>query len=244
MRRRVVVLAAALVACGSGGEAPLTATSESTAVQASSVPPSVASTSAPAVATEPLKEENNPRFHPDLLAIAGSYTSLARADGSWWSPLDCRAPIHPSFVSKAASGEHGRKIYTLFVKDIEGYAALTKKTVLKHDPRPPAEVAKMTQVIVKEAWHPVEQDAPCEERRPSFLAPVTKDGKTYRACGEAGLFIMYKPTTAPEGADEGWVYGTVSSGPQPRVTSAGRVGSCMGCHTKAPHGRLFGMPAD
>ena len=30
----------------------------------------------------------------------------------------------------------------------------------------------------------------------------------------------------------------------PVVTSAGRVESCMRCHEKAPHGRLFGMKGE
>ena len=42
-----------------------------------------------------------------------------------------------------------------------------------------------------------------------------------------------------EGSDAGWVYGTVT--PDGRVTSAGRVASCMGCHVDAPHERMFGL---
>jgi hypothetical protein len=42
-------------------------------------------------------------------------------------------------------------------------------------------------------------------------------------------------------AHAGWVYGTVA--PDGTVTSAGRVASCMGCHTpSAKHERLFGLP--
>ena len=45
---------------------------------------------------------------------------------------------------------------------------------------------------------------------------------------------------AKDGADDGWVYGTVAV--DGSVTSAGRVASCMGCHDEsATHERLFGL---
>ncbi|MCA9619498.1 MAG: hypothetical protein KC731_10750, partial [Myxococcales bacterium] len=40
-----------------------------------------------------------------------------------WAPTACRPPLEPVELSKA-EGAHGRKIYTLFVKDIASYAAL------------------------------------------------------------------------------------------------------------------------
>lgn len=43
-----------------------------------------------------------------------------------------------------------------------------------------------------------------------------------------------------EDTDDGWIYGTVAADGR-TVTSAGKVQSCMGCHLKAPHGRLFGV---
>jgi len=42
------------------------------------------------------------------------------------------------------------------------------------------------------------------------------------------------------GTDDGFVYGTVTPDNK-RVTSAGRVARCMGCHDNAPHERLFGL---
>ena len=190
---------------------------------------------------------------------------MSRADGSWWSPLDCRAPIHPSFASEAGSGGHGRKIYTLFVKDILSYAALTGVKVTAQPTPDTPEVEGMTQVIVKEAWTPHASESwekSCTKKRvvgpssPNFLVPVTMDGKAYRACESAGLFIMYQPSPSagidPQATHDGWIYGTVSYEPRAdpalgqttwkaRVTGSGRIASCMGCHDKAPHGRLFGM---
>jgi len=48
----------------------------------------------------------------------------------------------------------------------------------------------------------------------------------------ADLFVMAR------GID-GWVYGTVAA--DGRVTSAGEVETCKGCHVDAPHDRLFGI---
>ena len=216
----------------------------------STPPPTSASSAAPEVIA--------PRFEADLLAIAGEYAAMYRADGTWWAPEDCRAPTHPAFLSKAEAGGHGRKLYTLFIKDFGAYAALTGQNVAAERPlRAMPALDTMGQVIVKEAWTPVESSAwreACRRGPPSYLAEVTMEGKKYRACEQAGLFVMYRPAAGTEGTDEGWVYGTVryESRPDrqagqtaliPRVTSAGRVASCMGCHTKAPHGRLFGLPA-
>jgi hypothetical protein len=54
---------------------------------------------------------------------------------------------------------------------------------------------------------------------------------------------MFKLDPKTPGTDEGWVYGTVSADGK-QVTSAGRVESCMRCHQKAPHDRLFGLPKE
>lgn len=214
--------------------------------------PSSGDTTAAAVPTE---AANDPRFHADLLAIANSYASMTRADGTYWAPEDCRAPVHPAFASEAKAGPHGKKLYTLFVSDYASYAALAG-----HDTKAPKfrskQVPDFAQTIVKEAWAPVETSefAKCKkERLHSHLADVVMDGKTYRACEAAGLFIMYQPKAA-DGTDDGWVYGTVAHEQRPsdragqmvwtpRVTSSGRVASCMHCHDKAPHGRLFGPRA-
>ena len=73
-----------------------------------------------------------------------------------------------------------------------------------------------------------------------FYAYAQKDGKLYKAGAPAGLFVMHKLDPSTANTDQGWVYGTVAPDGQ-TVTSAGRVGSCMGCHQQAPNGRLFGI---
>ena len=146
---------------------------------------------------------------------------MARADGSYWAPVDCVAPPHPAFASKAEAGPHRRKLYTVYVKDIASYAAISGQ-----DFGPPAhgkeeapEVQAMSQVIVKEAWSPVESSLfheQCQPRgAPSLLDQVVMEGKEYRACERVGLFIMYRPAAPTDGADEGWIYGTVLYEPRP-----------------------------
>jgi hypothetical protein len=54
-----------------------------------------------------------------------------------------------------------------------------------------------------------------------------------------GLFIMKRIADATDpSTDNGWVYATTDA--DLRITSAGRIASCMACHADAPHGRLFG----
>ena len=66
-------------------------------------------------------------------------------------------------------------------------------------------------------------------------------GTGFRATDPAGLYIMFKLDPSTPETDEGWVYATIT--PDGQVTSAGRVGSCMGCHeTSATHERLYGVP--
>lgn len=77
------------------------------------------------------------------------------------------------------------------------------------------------QVIVKESWIP-------ENNEPSK---------------KFGLFIMMKLDPKTKGADQGWVYGTVSADGK-TVSSSGRVESCMGCHVQTKNDRLFGMKID
>jgi hypothetical protein len=173
-----------------------------------------------------------PHIEADLLAIAAGYTWMTRADGTSWAPADCRAPTHPAFSSKAEAGPHRRKLYTLFIKDYASYAALSgqKLEPAAHglDLASLAKLSGMSQVIVKEAWTPV-PSAAFRERcasptMPSYLAEVTMDGKAYRACEPAGLFVMYRPPPGTEGTDEGWVYGTVQyesrSDPQGSTSSS------------------------
>jgi hypothetical protein len=181
-----------------------------------------------------------------------------------WAPLDCRAPTADElqafllpelrFSASRDEGTHGRKLYAVFAvfKDDGSYIK-------------PGQASPINQEIVKESWVPEEvkddktpptypTDPEASKRAatscfapraPDDLVPFSpyarKDGKLYHAAKRADLFIMYKLDPETPGTDQGWVYGTVTADGK-RVTSAGRVESCMKCHQAAPHDRLFGLP--
>ena len=181
------------------------------------------------------KEENNPKFHADLLKLAAEYRKFGRVDDDvHWAPTFCRAPFHAKlrFSKSDAEATHGQKLYYLYAKDRSAYLGISEAK------------AKPGQAIIKESWHaePIAADAP----KPHPLKdPRTakKDGKLYGAGKQGPLFIMYRTDADTPETDEGWVYGTLSTDGK-TVTSAGRVASCMACHQDAPHGRLFGLQAD
>jgi hypothetical protein len=76
------------------------------------------------------------------------------------------------------------------------------------------------QQLVKESWVPSADGRPRER---------------------SALFVMMKLDPATPGTDQGWIYGTTTADAK-TVTGAGRIGSCMQCHEKAPRDRLFGLP--
>lgn len=178
--------------------------------------------------------ENDPAFHARLLEIAATYEGMARVDDELhWAPFLCRQPM-PSQPRKSASPDldtHGRKLYYVFAKDRAGY--------LQRDGKPPAPVG---QVVVKEAWSVEEVPATTSyDRTQSPVRYLKQDDRLYHAKQKAGLFVMFRLDPATPGTDLGWVYGTLDADGK-QVTSAGRVQSCMGCHTQAPNERLFGIP--
>ena len=152
-------------------------------------------------------------------------------------------PARPQ-MSAASDGGHARKLYSLFAKDHVAYTALGVSGAKKPD---------VGQVIVKESYVP-EIASPSEtvesDRQRHGLSgalgttadhfdPFVREGETtYRASKVAGVYVMLrKPASTPR-TDNGWIYGTLTA--EGEVTSAGLVASCMGCHTRAPHERLFG----
>jgi hypothetical protein len=193
----------------------------------------------------PQAEENDPRWHATLRAIAAGYAQWGRVEDEMrWAPWLCRMPM-PATARLSDSGDdatHGRKLYTLYARDPVAYGA--RKSAMP-EPDAPA-LAGLTQVVVKEAWKPVESTVPVQgmmsgERRENLL-PAQKDGKVWVAGEKAGLYVLFKPEKTELETDAGWVYGTVA--PDGAVTSAGKVGSCMGCHQSATHERLFGLAKD
>lgn len=170
-----------------------------------------------------------------FLEIARDYESYGRVDDETrWAPYLCRQPMPGRARVSAPAGAHGQKLYSLFARFRKDYVD--------------GKTQPEGQVLVKESWMP--QEVPEAEATRAFSAAeagrcrkfpwipyASRDGKVYRATERAGLFIMVKgggPDT-----DEGWVYGTIS--PEGKLTSAGRVASCMSCHQDAKVDRIFGI---
>src|SRR5437764_84094 len=179
----------------------------------------------------PAPAPGEPPFHDALKRIAVDYRDYGRVDDEMrWAPYLCRGPM-PGVAHVSASKDdstHGRKLYSLFVKDRRSYLGLgTKKPV------------PVGQVIVKQSWVPEEVDdgpmGKADGQRPTRWPPreqvivtpprgktkeffsgdhfwpyASREGKLYKASKQADLFIMTKLDPSTSGTDEGWVYGTVT----------------------------------
>lgn len=132
-----------------------------------------------------------------------------------WAPTYC-SPIGAAPVLSEAKEDspHGRKLYYLYTSDNGRYEALGAEP--GNEPEFPPGFA-----LVKESWTPV---------------PLGHD--EYEPGEKGALFVMLR-VEVPIESDEGWVYATLSPDGT-EVHGVGRVESCMGCHAKAPYGRLFG----
>lgn len=239
MLPRPLCLALALTACA---QEPARSEASSPPVSASAVIPNEPAT--PVVAPQPTKpappviEANDPRWHPLLQEIAAHYTTWGRVDDQMrWAPALCTMP-QPSRARISASGDestHGRKLYTLYAKDPVAYGA--PRTFW---PAPEiVSLAGLTQVVVKEAFRPVEIATDPGMGIGRDMLPAEQDGKRYMPGEPMGLYVVFKPSKPIAETDAGWVYGTITSDGK-TVTSAGRVASCMGCHVDAKRERLFG----
>jgi hypothetical protein len=188
----------------------------------------------------PAPEE--PAFHATLKKIAAEYKSFGRlSDRPRMAPL-CflprgnlpAGPPSPHVSASKDPATHGQKLYALFVKDQNSYLKMAK-----------TRSAPIGQVLVKQAWIPKEVPrtgvGPESDQEEYLVWPYArKGGKVYRATKQADLFIMVKLDPKTPGTDDGWVYGTVSPDGK-KVTSAGRVESCMRCHQETKHDRQFGL---
>jgi hypothetical protein len=204
-------------------------------------------------------------FEDDVLAAVTAFKAWPRLTRTpQWAPTLCSAPP-PSAFAKAhisASGDestHGKKLYHLYAMNPKAYFDQTGMVEWGDEANFKVQsLGAFEQVLIKDAFVPVRADGKAAGGRwdgtSAELSDKERDESAYDGRrgvggsryvpGEAkGQFVMIKYPAVAGGArpgtDEGWVYATVDTAGV--VTSAGRVASCMECHTGAPHGRLFGL---
>lgn len=231
---RPLLAALSLVAC-----APESARTAAPSEPALAAPITTPEPPAPESPEPPASEpaENDPRWHPALRAIAAGYSQWGRVDDEMrWAPHLCRmpTPARARISASADEGTHGRKLYTLYAMDPVAYGARASVAMLGSEP-PPA-LSDMSQVLVKEAFTPVETG----QSHSLHLLPAEHEGKHYLPGAPMGLYVLFKPRASdPAATDAGWVYGTIAAD-MTTITGAGKIASCMGCHQPLP-GRLFGL---
>ena len=183
------------------------------------------------------------RFADPIAAAGPAYAAWGRVDEMVaFAPTDCADPSTVELavaskvrVSNAAGAPHGEKLYFLWASDRTAY--LERRPIAKGF------------TIVKESFRAVPGRPPANAPPPGAglgapapapVRSIQRGGAWFEVGEPAGLFVMTKVAAgAADGTDVGWIYGTID--PSGRVTSAGRVASCMRCHEDAAHDRLFGL---
>jgi hypothetical protein len=177
--------------------------------------------------------EIDSRFISRLREAASAYSRYALVNQSpAWAPTMCAAPGPPApgpglLFSRASTGEaHGGKLYFLYAADVAAYRQSKQ-----------GKAGQGTgQVLVKESWLPRPVPRAAAAGRARAIGP---HGEFFEPGERGPLFVMLKLDPTARGTDRGWVYGTLTPDGW-EVTSAGRVVSCMGCHDRGTHDRLFG----
>lgn len=196
------------------------------------------------------EEVNKEQFHKELLQVAASYAKKNPVDYNLRnSPLDCRMPLPgvPAVSESDDQATHGRKLYYLFAKSARTYWQLTQGKQEEKKEQAMPKVAEPGFWLVKESWS--SRKLSVEEYRKTArplefpaVSHFAKQGDHYvEAQDKKGLFVMLKKAADTPDTDQGWVYATISPDGK-RVTSAGRVASCMKCHEQAQHDRMLGIP--
>lgn len=213
-------LAFALAACGSGEEA------EVGQLKTPEPPPAKPWERRidPRLAAAAVENKPAPDFTAEILAVGSEYKKYTRrGEHARWVTGMCSAPmVGPMFSANREETAHGKKLYYLFVKDNSAYEALG---VIAKPPQ-------AGQALVKESYRPVEVAS-------GRGWATDTDGRSYIMGEMYALFVMLRLDSKTPGTDDGWVYGTLTPDAK-KVTSQGRVESCMGCHEDAPYERLYG----
>lgn len=177
------------------------------------------------VEAAPVHAEDLP---PLLREIAASYERWHLVD-EVPNPagVDCTVGFlgGPHLSGSDPASAHVDKVFYLYAFDVAAYWRSVGARP-ERGPEPSAIdpliwAAGVRQVLVKESFTP---------RRLEH---------SFRAGKPTGLFVMAQFEGAPAGTDDGWIYGTIS--PSGRVTSAGVIDKCVGCHAQQPD-RVFGLP--
>lgn len=165
-------------------------------------------------------------FAKQVLDAARGYQNLALLTSMWHlAPGMCRAASDTEFMQMSQTGEttpHGRKLYHLWVKDVDLYST--------H----PEQGSLIGQTLVKESFEAIEPEATDD-----FTQYAHTPEGNFKPGARRELFVMLKLDSSTPGTDEGWVYGTVAPDLS-RTLQSGRIQSCMECHTKRPS-RMFGL---
>lgn len=169
----------------------------------------------------------------EILTIAATYKDYGvLAENPHWGPTACAAPTPPPspetprLSSADSRSGHGEKLYYLYAKNRAGY-------VRTGNANGPVEVG---QVIVKEAFVPVEL---AQETPPPDPKKVARKGSRAFVPGDRmALFVMKKVGRGTPDTDDGWIYAVTDAKGQ-QVTASGKIDSCVSCHERAPHDRLF-----
>ena len=120
-----------------------------------------------------------------------------------------------------------------------GDSAAWREALISRRPELPELSREWEQILVKEAFAPVESSEPKSEGF-SLLMPAERDGAEWVPGDPVGLFLMLRTARATPGTDEGWVYATLRADGE--VTATGQIPSCVVCHRRAGSDRMFGLP--
>lgn len=157
-----------------------------------------------------------------------------------WAPTMCAAPSPHAIESRAKDGSaHARKLYFLFTNHLNNYLGLSDSD---------ADNSHFADdfALVKESWtHKLVEGSPPVEEDVASPLPAGEAGSATVAVPDEryALFLMFRVEPGPLDSDDGWIYATTTADGS-EVIEVGKIASCMGCHAKAPHGRLFGPIAD
>ena len=176
-----------------------------------------------------------------------------------FGPADCMMPpITPRFSETPAGSPHGEKLYLIHASDAASYAGVDYSSghqggtlfpedlslasgggFLSRRPELPELSREWEQILVKEAFAPVESAEPTDHDF-GYCVPAERDGAQWVPGDPVGLFLMLRTARATPGTDEGWVYATLRADGE--VTAYGQIPSCVECHRRAGPDRLFGLP--